>query len=202
MTDCTKIQKLLPLSAGGELDSGRARAVQGHLDGCSQCAAELAEYTQIISLAREIGSAEERLPAGVRRRIAAQAAEGARDGFSVESAFGLAWLIPVRGPGLTAATVAAALVALVAVPVAVRNGTNVPPSAVAEKVAAAPDRIDMTFEEGAVRLAWNDGREGGYTIYKSSDPRGLAGVEKHRVTGNDWVDHDPETSRIVYYRIE
>jgi anti-sigma factor RsiW len=202
MTDCAKIQRLLPLSAGGDLDARRAEALRAHLAGCPYCIAELAEYTQVVSLAQAIGSADERLPAGVRRRIAAQAAGAAGDRFWVERIFALAWLIPIRAPGLTAATVAAALVALVAVPMAVRNGSDVPPAAVAEQVTASPDKIEMTFQDGVVRLAWNDGREDGYIISKSSDPRGLAGVEKHRVSGNAWVDRDPETSRIVYYRIE
>ena len=94
------------------------------------------------------------------------------------------------------------ILAAVAVPVALRNGAEGPPESVAAASAEAPERIDISLQGGAVRLAWSDGREGGYIVSKSSDPRGLAEVERHRVAGNAWVDRDPETSRIVYYRIE
>ena len=202
MSDCAKIRTLLPLSAGGDLDACGEKTVRAHLVGCAACRAELAEFAQVISVGRVIGSGDCRLPAAVKRRIAAQAADAVRGGFWKAWSGGLSWQ-PGRIPGLKAATLAAALVALVAVPVAMRDGAEGPPeTTVAERAAGAPERIDMSFQGGTVRLAWSDGREGGYIVSKSSDPRGLAGVEKHRVEGNAWVDRDPETSLIVYYRIE
>lgn len=204
MTNCVKMRELLPLSAGGDLEAGDAARVQAHLSSCPACRVELAEFRQLISLTRTIDGAAERLPATVKRRIASEAAAAARGGFWQGWSNSLAWPLLGRAPGgLTAATLAAALVALIAVPVAMRDSADLPPQQgeVARGV-AAPERIDMSFQAGTVRLAWSDGREGGYIVSKSSDPRGLAGVEEHRVNGNTWVDSDPETSRIVYYRIE
>jgi hypothetical protein len=104
-----------------------------------------------------------------------------------------------RHPGLMA-TAAALLVAVVAMPVMVREGRN--------QAAVGGGNENLTIEVraaedgGAVRLAWTNGDRGSYTVYKSHDPRLLTHAEAHEVAGNIWTDTDPESARFVYYRIE
>jgi len=105
-------------------------------------------------------------------------------------------------PGFSAALAAALLVAVIAVPITFRNGGDRQLD-LSDLAGHSPTKIEMTtLAGGAVHLAWSNGQRGSYTITKSSDPRGLEGVESHVVRGNDWVDRDPGPSRIVYYRID
>ena len=68
--------------------------------------------------------------------------------------------------------------------------------------AMGPVRIDMKAEAGAIRLAWSDGRGRAYKVYKASDPRLLGMGRGQVVHGNQWVDEQPNSSPIVFYRVE
>jgi hypothetical protein len=191
MKTCMRFRPLLPLSAGGDLDAASEQDLRAHLAVCPACNADHLEFIDVISAGRAAFRGDHALPAGLRRRMAAVAAEEAR------RAPLWARLVPVPGlpgarPGLALASAAALLVILVAVPISLRNR---PETAVAE-------RIDMKVQDGKVLLAWSDGARGSYKVSKSSDPRGLSGTEVHTVRGNVWVDTDPESSPIVFYRIE
>jgi hypothetical protein len=87
------------------------------------------------------------------------------------------------------------VLALVSLPVALRHSSG--PAQNAEISA-----IQITTDGGVVRLAWSDGSRDSYTVYKSSDPRALGQAEAHVVRGNVWTDSRPQSSQIVFYRIE
>jgi anti-sigma factor RsiW len=191
MRECASVRRLLSLYLDGEIDPRRGGMVETHLDRCAACAAEADEFTLVMRTARKIPMLDIRMPDAVRNRIAAAAAERSTRGI-----WGWLPLYTVTSfrPGLVA-TAAAILLALVAVPVAMRNG-------------AAPGRlhdvptIRITTEGDAVRLAWTDGSHESYKVYKSTDPMHLAQAEVHVVKGNVWVDSHPGTSPIVFYKIE
>ncbi len=87
------------------------------------------------------------------------------------------------------------VLALVALPAVMRHGfgpTRNP----------AVSTIDITADDGVVRLAWSDGTRDAYRVYKSTDPQDLEGAEVHVVKGNVWTDSEAGSSPIVYYRIE
>ena len=56
---CRKVMKALPLLAGGDLPPGKVRKVLAHLERCSTCREELAEYKRALgrvkAAAREEG---------------------------------------------------------------------------------------------------------------------------------------------------
>ena len=106
-----------------------------------------------------------------------------------------------RSAGLVA-SLAACLLAVVALPLVLRDESVAPPPTVAAAAPAALDRIDMRLVGDKVRLAWSNGTNHAYRVYKSSDPRGLTGAEVHSVRGTVWIDDNPASSPIVYYRIE
>ena len=206
MKTCVRVGQLIALSAGGDLDAGSERALQEHLAGCPGCRAELREYLEVISLGREAFSSEDILPAPVRTRIAARAAESAqRASWRTRFSPLPGWFSGQTG---VAATVAAALVVVaLALPVSLRiDRSESRGEAVTAGIGGAGfgevDKIEMRFEDGAVRLAWSDGRKPSYVVHKSSDPRGVTGAETHSVQGNTWVDTNPDSSRVVFYRIE
>jgi hypothetical protein len=60
----------------------------------------------------------------------------------------------------------------------------------------------MQARNGSVSLAWSDGNGKSYKVYKASDPRRLGQGSAEVVRGNQWVDRDPESSQIVFYRVE
>jgi hypothetical protein len=201
MSDCAKYRHLLPHSDREKGDRALVPGLRDHLAACRRCRAENDEMKQVISLGRTIFRAEQQLTAGTRYRIARAAAE--------RSAHGGGWagmlvrpLLWTRRPGFATALAAALLVAVVALPVALRDGDGTQgdrPTA----ASPGPTRIEMkTLADGAVHLAWSNGERGSYTVTKSSDPRGIEGAERHVVRGNDWIDDDPSASRIVYYRID
>ena len=167
--------------------------LQAHLSLCEGCRRERARYSAMVGMAKESYKGEYRLPDVVRMRIAREAAERvARRPWSLPM-FGLgSWSLPPR-PGLLA-TLTAATIALVVLPIALRTGSK--------PAHEAAVQIQVVNEGGAVRLAWSDGTKSSYTVYKSSDPREVARAEIHRVKGNVWTDEDPGSSPIVFYRIE
>jgi hypothetical protein len=202
MSDCAKYRHLLPHSDREGGDRALTLALRDHLAACRRCRVENGEMKEVISLGRSLFRAEEQLPAGVRHRIARAAAE--------RSAPGGGWagllarpLLWTRRPGFATALAAALLVAVIAVPLALRDGEGRQGDLSTPTGLNNPTRIEMTtLADGAVHLAWSNGRRGSYTVTKSSDPRGVEGAERHLVRGNDWIDDDPGPSRIVFYRID
>ncbi len=63
-------------------------------------------------------------------------------------------------------------------------------------------KLEVVADRGVVRLAWSDGVKASYTVYKAVDPRLARRGEAHVVRGNVWVDTHPESSPVVFYRIE
>jgi hypothetical protein len=89
---------------------------------------------------------------------------------------------------------AAVLVAILALPLYVaRTGDR---DAGRQEIA----RISVVAAPGVVRLAWSDGVKPVYTVSKSSDPRTPG--QSYQVRGNVWIDSDPDSSQVVFYRIE
>ena len=188
MRTCSDIRPLLPLSAGNDLDPVDETAVRSHLAACAECTDEIAKFLQVISDGRALLLPADNLSEAVIRRVSREAVERRGRGWAV-------WplpFLPIR-PGLLASAVAV-LLALVALPVVLRQLPRAP--------GERPMKIDVVVQEGAVLLAWSDGFKSSYTVYKSGDPRAVAGGEAHVVKGNVWADTEPGTSPIVYYRIE
>lgn len=198
MNDCNRYRKLLPLCGGGELEPAEADRLLRHLAACAACRAEEDDYSQLIQIARDTFNTEERLPSLVRSRLAAEAAAASRHGWRrLTTPIGMLWEGQSAG---FVASLAACLLAIVAMPLVLRQEPIAPPPAAAGPVVI--DKIDMSLEGDKVRLAWSDGTNEAYLVYKSSDPRGLEGAEVHSVRGTVWVDQNPASSPIVYYRIE
>jgi hypothetical protein len=99
-------------------------------------------------------------------------------------------------PAIAAIVPVVLLAVAVAIPLAFRS------SETRRTDAEAPVRIDMKVEGDGIRLAWQDGRPRPYKVYKSSDPRHLGRGQGHLVQGNQWVDSEPDTAPIVFYRVE
>ena len=192
MNDCPKIRALLPLAAGGDLDAAGTDAVRRHVAICGKCRLEEEKFLSVIFAARKTVWDTPELPAGVRYRIATESAENVRRGR-------WAFLVPrpwlMAHPG-TLVAVTACLVALLTVPVLRRD---LPGSA---REAEISPRIDIVADSGVVRLAWSDGERSSYTVVKSTDPRDISRGEAHVVRGNVWIDHHPDSSPVVFYRIE
>jgi anti-sigma factor RsiW len=191
MKRCRDFNALLPLYSGGELSEAENLEVKGHLARCAGCSDEEAKFSQVIGIARQVGSGEYRIPEAIANRIALEAA--ARPSRRP-------WGVPVPSfslsahPGLLAGAVAFVFV-LAALPIAMRD-VNRPIRQTAVSV------LDITADGGVVRLAWSDGSRDSYRVYKSTDPRVLGQSEVHVVRGNVWTDNHAESSAIVYYRIE
>ena len=192
MNNCSRYRSLLPLFCGGELSEAEVRDVQGHLARCKACLEEEGTFSQVIGAAKQISSAEILVPEWARRRISLEAAARASR---------TPWGLPMpmfslsSHPGLLAG-VAAVLLALVALPVAMRHGGSELGGP------AEVSTIEITSYDGVVKLAWNDGSRDAYKVYKGSDPRDLGRGEVHLVKGNIWTDNKPGSSPIVYYKIE
>jgi hypothetical protein len=191
MSECDRIAKLLSLRAGDDI--GPAEDVRNHLSVCQSCRDERQKYLQVISAARLAGKREFQLSAASRARIVAIAVERAsRPRWSL-------WWRPVTGLSLrlgVTAVVAGCLLALLVLPVMRLGQTRS-----ARETEVSP-RIEVVSDGGVVKLAWTDGQRATYTVFKSPDPRGSARGERHIVRGNAWVDTQPDTSPIVFYRIE
>jgi hypothetical protein len=128
------------------------------------------------------------MPAVVVTRIAHRAAD--------EALVAPWWRRPVfirPQAGLAAGLSMAALCLVLALPM-MRNQ--------APKSAAGPVRLDMHVEDGVVRVAWSDGKGRPYKVYKATDPRLLGQGKAALVTGSQWVDQHPDSSQVVFYRVE
>jgi hypothetical protein len=177
--------------AFGESSGEANRLVTEHLVRCPVCRSEIAEYKELLSLSRATLVAERTLSPAVVARISRQAAEtAARPAF---------WqrLIPMQ-PIPVLAAAAPAMVALLVLGIgwAVRDGRPAEPNP------AVPVRLEMQVEAKGVSLAWADGRGRAYKVYKTSDPRLLGRGQGTVVQGNHWVDQEPDSSPVVFYRVE
>ncbi len=190
MMTCTDIRPLLPFSEGGEVTPEQSRAIGEHLASCSSCRSESVDYSELMTIGKKISQQEYRLSDSVRRKISREAAERAVRG---------TWGFPIFADhALPAWMVSAAAVVVVA---ALTAGLWM-------KAGSAPagreeiSRLEVVADRGVVRLAWSDGVKASYTVYKTVDPRLVGRGEAHVVRGNVWVDTHPESSPVVFYRIE
>lgn len=190
MERCELFRSWVAAEAGGDLDAPLSGRLRSHLAACPACSLELAEYKNVILLARAAFQDAPELPGQIRRRLAASASEAALKGRLWHG-----WFTNPLRPALAGATAAAAL--LLAVLIVGRAEKPV-----SNPLPYAPVRIEMQVQQdGRVRLAWQDGRREVYTVRKSADPRGLAKPETHIVRGNTWVDDDPASSPVVFYQV-
>jgi anti-sigma factor RsiW len=192
MSICDRVRPLLPLYCGGDLLDGESSAVAEHLASCLACSTEAIEYKVLVASAR-MTPPSQGMPAALRRRIAEEAAANARR--SRWRALLPPFVQGIPAMRLAGAMAAAALLAAVVLPVALRDSRKGLPN-------QAVTRIDVVRDGGVVRLAWSDGRKETYTVYKSHNPREFSAEEAHVVRGNVWTDESPETSQVVFYRIE
>jgi anti-sigma factor RsiW len=192
MTDCALYRRELPLFGSEDLEPSRRTEVEAHLRGCRACETEAAEYVTLLAGLRRGLKADGVLPAQVVRRIA----EG-----SAEAVLAAPWwrrlLPPVPAHGWAAAVPAMVLAVVVAAPFLLSRET-------ARTVPQAPVRLDMQVEGDGVRVAWNNGQHRTYKVFKTTDPRLLAAGsgQVQVVRGHEWVDRNPGSSAIVYYRVE
>ena len=192
MSECSKIKSLVSLAAGDDLPADETGRVRRHLAVCPSCRAEESVVSELVLAARSAGRADFQLPDSVRQRIALEAAGSAVRGRSVS------WL-PVRVllmPRYRLMTAAAACLVALLVPLALRHQAQL--SSRADGVT----RIEVVADQGVVRLAWSDGQKASYTVLKTSDPRNVSAGETHVVRGNVWVDRQPDSSPVVFYRVE
>jgi len=189
MSDCRDLKAMLPLYSGGDLEDAESAVLERHLGFCDACRSIMSEYRQVIESEVFAASGDINLPDVARRRIALESADTARrNGWMAFSGKGL------RSGAMAVA--AAALFALVAVPFALRNGGNgTPGHEITEiDVVSTPD--------GQVTLAWTNGSQDSYTVYKSGNPRDFRDGEAHVVLGTVWTDTSPAPGQVVFYRVE
>jgi predicted anti-sigma-YlaC factor YlaD len=190
MERCERYRHLLAAEAGNDLEPGLSSILRSHLGSCASCRSELDAYGNVILLARNAFQEAPVLPASVRARVLATAAEAAS-----RPRFWQGWLSNPLRPALAGATAAAALVM-----VTMMVGRAWKPEA--DQSDYAPVKIEMQVQQdGKVRLAWQDGRREVYRVRKSRDPKGLSGAETHLVRGNSWVDENPTSSPVVFYQV-
>jgi len=109
------------------------------------------------------------------------------------------WPFPVvLLPGRAAWTASAAAVLVLAVLAVTFSSRSGPLQNSQQRIS----KLDVVADRGVVRLAWSDGEKVTYTVYKTADPRIAARGESHVVKGHVWVDTDPDSSPVVFYRIE
>lgn len=190
MNSCRSFRMLLPGYEAGDLTRREQAGVAKHLAGCDACAAENRKFQAIRAALRPTSIEEYSLPAGERRRIAAEAAS--RRG----SASWLLWLsfFPMARPHYVLAAAGALAIAL-SLPVYFNTGRGTPPD-------GGVSEVRVVADHGVVHLAWSDGRKGVYTVTKSRDPQGLMLERAFVVHGNAWTDLEADASPVVFYRIE
>jgi anti-sigma factor RsiW len=177
--------------AFGELADEASRGVSDHLAACAACRGEVYEYKELVSVSRATLMAEKSLAPAVVARVSRQAAE------AVTHPSWWRLLIPLQAsPALVAAVPAMVVVLALGIGFAARSGRP------AESTPQIPSRLDMQVEAKGVRLAWSDGRGKAYKVYKTSDPRLLGRGQGTVVRGNQWLDQDPDSSPVVFYRVE
>jgi anti-sigma factor RsiW len=192
MSDCTRFRQTLPLAVSDDLGPARREELDEHLRGCSRCGAELAELKELLSGIRASIEVRETLPIGAVTRIAARAAEEAG-----KAPWWSRLVPPVPVHGWSAAVPALIMAVVVAAPFVLSHG-NVPPP----QQAQSPVRLDMQVEGDGVKVAWTNGHNRTYRVFKTTDPRLLGQGPAQVVKGHEWVDRDTESPAIVYYRVE
>jgi hypothetical protein len=68
----------------------------------------------------------------------------------------------------------------------------------------APAGVEIVSVQanGGVHLRWEDVGKGEYEVLRSTDPADFSRAERHRVRGNQFVDHSQSETRVVFYRVE
>jgi hypothetical protein len=191
MSDCTSCKLALLLYVSDDLDLSSREKVETHLRGCADCMAELADIAQFSASVRAALEVRETLPLGVVTRISARAAEE-----TVQAPWWRRLAFPVPVHGWSAAVPALLLAMVVAAPFVLNTG-NVPP-----REAQGPVRLDMQLEGDGLRVAWSNGHNRTYKVFKTTNPRLLGTGTAQVVKGHEWVDRDAESPAIVYYRVE
>lgn len=191
MMTCERARNLLALHAGGDLNANNASRVEAHLGSCATCHLELSELSSLIRAAASLPTFEA-LPAAARARIAhASASRAVRSPW--QTLTGLIRAVPpIR---LVGAMVVAAILAVVALPVAFMDSVQ-------HQQEHQVTSIDVVQNGGVVRLAWSNGQKESYTVYKSNDPQRFSSAEAHVVQGNVWTDETKDLAAIVFYRID
>ena len=156
----------------------------------------------MIVSARSVYGSEHGLSPALRGKIAAEASERSlRPVWSFSP-----WALIPRQVPLFATAMAALLILVAGLPFALRHGSEkAAGGGIAYETASKDDRamqIEVVADGGTVKLAWSDGNRRSYTVTKTADPRSGAYQEAHLVNGNIWVDSDPQSSPVVFYRIE
>jgi len=193
MTQCRETRRILDLHAAGAARFEGRPDLRDHLTGCGECRRAVADYTFVVRQARAAFPTGVGLNEFVRARVARNAAA---------DALRAPWwsrLVPAMGrhtPAWAAVAPALLVALVVALPLAIRH-QQAPRAAV-----EVPVRLDMQTQGGAVSLAWSDGNGKAYKVYKSSDPRQLGQGRAQIVKGNQWIDQNPESSQVVFYRVE
>lgn len=192
MNICSRFVPLLPLYAGGDLPEKAALEIGAHLATCPGCQSEVIEFKTVIAAAR-IPSYGGVMPSGRRRRIAEEAARRQAQGRwgGVLSLFPMTPSLRLVG----GAAAAAVLLAVVALPIARQD-------AGLKNEVSPVTNIEVVRDGGVVRLAWHNGKRETYTVYKSNNPQEFSKAGAHKVSGNIWTDDAPESSEVVFYRIE
>ena len=191
MLTCSQASTQLVTFAFGESVGEDSRIVREHLSACPDCRAKVAEYKELVSVSRAALATGGALSPTVIARISRQAAE---------AAMRPAWwrrLVPMQASPVLAAAVPAMVVVLaLGIGLALRGRRPV------ESPSQTPARLDMQVEANGVRLAWTDGRGRAYKVYKTTDPRLLGTGKGTVVQGNQWLDKEPDSSPVVFYRVE
>ena len=192
MSDCTRFRQDLPLAVSDDLGVSRREAVEAHLAACSACSAEVIEMKAVISDVRSLLEVRDVLAPGVVTRISTRAAEEA-----VRAPWWRRLVPPVPVHGWSAAVPAMLLMVVIAAPFVLSHGN------VAPQQAQGPDRLDMRLDkDGGLRVAWSNGHNRTYKVFKTTDPRLLGTGAAQVVKGHEWVDRDTESPAITYYRVE
>jgi anti-sigma factor RsiW len=193
MESCARTKRLLPLAVTGDVSERKLNAIRIHIATCENCRREEQAFLALISAARVHVRDDDRLPSPVRARICREAAERAQ---RRRLPWSLRLPILASTPRLSlVGTAVALLAALTILPLVQRERAH---SGRDSEIRA----IRVVAEGGIVRLAWSDGKKVSYTIRKSDNPRGLPEGEAHVVKGNVWTDANPESSPVVFYRVE
>ncbi len=201
MNACDELPRLLSLISEGNLSAEKAASVSAHLSGCEGCRLADLTFRSMVVSAKSEYSDEHGIPVSVRRKIAAEASERVlRPIWS----WSMLALMPRQVP-VFATAMAALLVIVAGLPLARHGGEKASGRGIVAETAPKDDQvmqIEVVADGGSVKLAWSDGNRRSYTVYKTADPRAGGHQEAHLVNGNVWVDSDPQSSPVVFYKIE
>jgi anti-sigma factor RsiW len=189
MSACDLFRPLLVGEKAGDLTPRQQEELRGHLGGCRSCSDESRQMGAILDALRETYHEKHHLDPSVRLRVAADAARQAGSS---------PWFLPYPLQQLAQPRYVLAMAAAVAFVAGLSLYSNLGNRTVAAGEVA---QVDVVADHGVVRLAWTDGRKESYTVRKSHDPRGRASDKEYVVRGNVWTDIEPDSSPVVFYRI-